>query len=197
MAEVAGLTMAVAEAFPDAGPKNQVGLLLVAMKLMDCLRKNVVMPVAPAKGKNAKSAGLVYRIKVTLKDTRPPVWRRIVVGDCTLDELHGHVQTVIGWTNSHLHHFRVGEQSYGDPDLMAGNFEEFDYRDLTATRLSDLVPAGRKKLRFGYEYDFGDSWDHDLEVEAVGPPEAGVRYPVCVAGERACPPEDVGGPWPR
>ena len=45
----------------------------------------------------------------------PPIWRRIQVEDCTLDKLHEHIQTAMGWTNSHLHHFRIGEQLYGDP----------------------------------------------------------------------------------
>jgi Plasmid pRiA4b ORF-3-like protein/Domain of unknown function (DUF6398) len=133
-----------------------------------------------------------YKLKVTLKDIRPPVWRRIRVPDCTLDELHEHIQTAMGWTNSHLHHFRVRDQFYGDPDLMQENFDDMEYEDSTATRLSNIVPAGRKKFRFEYEYDFGDSWWHDIQVEKV---EAGGSKAECLAGARACPPEDCGGPW--
>jgi hypothetical protein len=98
----------------------------------------------------------------------------------------------MGWTNSHLHHFRVGEQFYGDPELMQENFADLEYKDSTATRLSTIVPAGRRKFRFGYEYDFGDSWWHEILVEKV---EAGEAKAECLAGERACPPEDCGGPW--
>ena len=101
----------------------------------------------------------------------------------------------MGWTNSHLHHFRVGEQLYGDPSLMPENFEELGYEDSTGTKLSDIVPKGGKKLRFAYEYDFGDSWDHEIVVEGACRPRPGVKYPVCVDGKRACPPEDVGGVW--
>jgi hypothetical protein len=117
------------------------------------------------------------------------------VHDCTLDELHEHVQTAMGWTNSHLHHFRVGKTLYGDPVLMADNFGELGYEDSTATRLSDIVPEGKRKFRFAYEYDFGDSWNHEVAVEGRVPAEPGVKYPACVEGERACPPEDVGGVW--
>lgn len=143
----------------------------------------------------AKETGSVYQLKITLLDSRPPVWRRILTHDCTLDKLHEHIQTAMGWTNSHLHHFRVGKTLYGDPELMADNFVELGYEDSTATKLSDIVPAGGKKFRFAYEYDFGDSWDHEVVVEKRVPAEAGVKYPVCVDGKRACPPEDVGGVW--
>jgi hypothetical protein len=142
-----------------------------------------------------EETGHVYRLKVALLDSRPPVWRRVEVHDCTLDELHEYVQTAMGWTNSHLHHFRVGKTLYGDPELMADNFVELGYEDSTATKLSDIVPAGGKTFRFVYEYDFGDSWDHEVVVEKRVPAEAGVKYPVCVDGKRACPPEDVGGVW--
>jgi hypothetical protein len=144
---------------------------------------------------HAGEAGTVYQLKVTLSDARPPVWRRILVHDCTLDELHGHIQTAMGWTNSHLHHFRVGDTVYGDPELLAESFEELGYKDSTATRLGDIVPAGGQTFRFAYEYDFGDSWGHEVVVEKRVPGEPGVKYPACVAGRRACPPEDVGGVW--
>ena len=137
----------------------------------------------------------LYQFKITLLDTRPPVWRRVQVKDCTLDKLHEHVQTAMGWTNSHLHHFRVGEQLYGDPLLMRENFAEMEYEDSTATRLSDLLPRSGRRFRFEYEYDFGDSWRHEVLFEGFPRPERGKRYPVCLEGARACPPEDVGGAW--
>lgn len=143
----------------------------------------------------AEEVGSVYQLKITLLDSRPSVWRCILTHDCTLDKLHEHVQTAMGWTNSHLHHFRVGKKLYGDPELMADNFVELGYEDSTATKLSDIVPAGGRTFRFAYEYDFGDSWNHEIVVEKRVPAEAGVKYPVCVDGKRACPPEDVGGVW--
>jgi hypothetical protein len=97
------------------------------------------------------AAQRVYQFKITLLDTRPPVWRRIQVKDCTLDKLHEPIQTAMGWTNSHLHHFRVGERLYGDPLLMAENFEEMGYKDSTTTKLSAILPKSGRRFRFGYE----------------------------------------------
>ena len=172
-----------------------MALLGLAERLIGSLQAAIVRPAEAAVQAEPKPADILYRIKITLLGTKPPVWRQILVPDDTLDELHGHVQTAMGWTNSHLHQFRVGDALYGDPDLMAENFGELGYQDSTTTRLSDLVPKGRKKLRFIYEYDFGDSWEHELVVEAVVPADARVKCPACVDGRRACPPEDVGGVW--
>src|SRR5262245_85976 len=141
------------------------------------------------------AAERVYLFKITLLDSHPPVWRRIQVKDCTLDKLHEHIQTAMGWTNSHLHHFRVGDQLYGDPLLMAENFEDMGYEDSTTTKLSDLVPKTGKRVGFGYEYDFGDSGRHEVLFEGCVEAERGKRYPLCLEGARACPPEDVGGVW--
>ena len=139
------------------------------------------------------AAERVYQFRITLLDTRPPVWRRVQVKDCTLDKLHEHVQTAMGWTNSHLHHFRVGEQLYGDPLLVQENFEEMEYEDSTTTKLSAVLPRGGQRFAFEYEYDFGDGWRHEVLFEGCLRAERGQRYPVCLEGERACPPEDVGG----
>jgi hypothetical protein len=141
------------------------------------------------------AAERLYQFRITLLDTQPAIWRRVQVKDCTLDKLHEHVQTALGWTNSHLHHFRVGEQLYGDPLLMQENFAEMEYEDSTATRLSDILPRSGRRFRFEYEYDFGDSWRHKVLFEGCPRAERGKRYPVCLEGARACPPEDVGGAW--
>lgn len=148
-----------------------------------------------AKPRARLRAAWVYRIKITLKDFRPRIWRRIEVEDCTLDKLHEHIQTAMGWTNSHLHHFKLSEQWYGDPQLMRENFEDFNYKNSLRTKLSDIVPESGRGLRLDYEYDFGDSWHHDILLEGIKPREPGVHYPRCVAGEGACPPEDCGGVW--
>lgn len=137
----------------------------------------------------------VYQFKITLLDTNPPIWRRIQVADCTLDKLHEHIQTAMGWTNSHLHHFRIGESLYGDPLLMQENFRELQYKDSTRTMLSDILPEGVRKFQFGYEYDFGDGWIHEVLFEGRPGVESGKRYPICLEGARACPPDDVGGVW--
>jgi hypothetical protein len=146
-------------------------------------------PTAPA------GTGEVFQFKITLLDAQPPIWRRIQVKDCTLDKLHEHIQTAMGWTNSHLHHFRIADQLYGDPLLVAPNLEELNYKDSTRTMLSDILPESGKRFGFEYEYDFGDGWQHEVLFEGRLQPEPGRRYPLCLDGARSCPPEDVGGVW--
>jgi hypothetical protein len=149
-----------------------------------------------SRGLGAIPAGeRVYQFKITLLESHPPIWRRIQVQDGTLDKLHEHIQTAMGWTNSHLHHFKLGDQLYGDPELMQENFEELEYKDSTTTRISDILPKSGKRFRFLYEYDFGDSWYHEVLFEGVLRAESKVRYPLCLEGTRACPPEDCGGIW--
>ena len=135
----------------------------------------------------------VYQFKITLLEVQPPIWRRIQVKDCTLDKLHEHIQTSMGWTNSHLHRFQIGEERYADPMLMEEGMEEFFYNDSTTTLLSGILPQTDKQCRFVYEYDFGDGWEHEIQFEGCPRAEPGRKYPLCLEGERACPPEDVGG----
>jgi hypothetical protein len=137
----------------------------------------------------------LYQFKITLLDVQPAIWRRIQVKDCTLDKLHEHIQTAMGWTNSHLHDFTIVGTDYGDPLLLEENFEEFDYGDSTTTKLSKVMPSTGKQLRFEYRYDFGDNWRHEVHFEGCLRAEQGRRYPVCLEGARTCPPEDVGGAW--
>ncbi len=137
----------------------------------------------------AKDTGSVYQLKITLRDIKPPVWRRVQVQDCTLSQLHDIIQTCMGWFGWHLHAFEIGGEQYSEPDP-DGMMETEDERKV---KLSQVVTGGIKK--FTYTYDFGDNWDHVIEVEKTLPAEAGVRYPRCIAGKRACPPEDCGGQW--
>ncbi len=131
----------------------------------------------------------IYRIKVTLKHIEPPVWRRIEVpSDIKLDKLHRVLQDVMGWTDSHLHAFRVGREAYG---ISAPGIHDYDVRNERNARLDAIAEEGDPLV---YEYDFGDGWEHTLKVEKVVPAEPKVRYPRCTAGKRACPPEDCGGP---
>jgi len=126
-----------------------------------------------------------------LRHIHPPIWRRIqVAGDTRLGKLHHVLQVVMGWTNSHMHAFVIGDDTYGEPELDdTGDLEMENERNV---RLDKIAHKGDTLV---YEYDFGDSWEHELKIEKVIPPESGARYPVCLAGERACPPEDCGGPW--
>jgi Plasmid pRiA4b ORF-3-like protein len=137
----------------------------------------------------AKESGVVYQLKITLQDIKPPVWRRMQVKDCSLGKLHDIIQTCMGWTNSHLHAFEVGREQYSEP-YPDGTMETEDERTI---KLSQIV--ARKHKKFSYTYDFGDNWHHTIQIEKFLDAEAGVRYPRCIAGKRACPPDDCGGPW--
>jgi hypothetical protein len=130
----------------------------------------------------------IFQLRLTLVDVLPAVWRRVLVpGGYTLDRLHRVIQYSMGWRDYHLHSFEVEGVQFGIPDLDG----ELNLRDELDARL-DAV-AG-KDTRFNYVYDFGDWWEHEIVVEAIYPAEPDERYPVCLEGERACPPEDVGGP---
>lgn len=132
----------------------------------------------------------ILRLGVTLRGVRPPVWRRIEVpAELTLARLHGVLQAAMGWTNSHLHHFYQGQVYYGPVDLL----DDLAVEDERRVTVGDVLR--RLRQRITYEYDFGDGWEHDVVLEARVEREPRVRYPRVVAGERACPPEDVGGAW--
>lgn len=134
----------------------------------------------------------IYQIKVTLDDTHPPIWRRILVpGNTTLLKLHDILQIVMGWEDYHLHMFTIEGSIYGDP----ADDEYGDLGTIDEARFKLNQVIYREGQRLSYEYDFGDSWDHTLLVEKILPPKEGVRYPTCLKGKRACPPEDVGGVW--
>ena len=149
------------------------------------------MPAKRPPTKPAKStAAPVYQLKITLRDFRPPIWRRVLVpGSANLYRLHRVVQIAMGWTNSHLHQFIIDGEYYSIPS--EDDWEPVkDERRLT---LAQIAPAARRK--FVYEYDFGDSWEHEILVEKILPPDPAVKHAVCLVGKRACPPEDVGGVW--
>jgi hypothetical protein len=135
----------------------------------------------------------VYRFKIVLRDSAPEIWRRIETQDVSLGQLHALIQTAMGWTNSHLHQFEIAGIRYTDPRFLTDDLDDFGAIDYSRLRISDLVAKYGAKLRMGYEYDFGDGWQHDVVLEEVTDPERGIRYPRCTEGARACPPEDVGG----
>ena len=132
----------------------------------------------------------VYQLKVTLRDSKPPIWRRIqVTSDIRLSTLHQVLQVVMGWEDAHLHQFMAHGFYYGTPHPDFG----FEVKNEQHASLQQVVSRAKDKLI--YEYDFGDSWEHELLVEKILPLEEGKHYPVCLTGKRACPPEDCGGIW--
>jgi hypothetical protein len=132
---------------------------------------------------------VVYQVRVWLRGVSPMIWRRLLVrGDSTLADLHETLQLALGWTDTHLHRFRIHGREFAVPRDGDALLD-----DARQARLSQF--GFRLRERFLYEYDFTDAWQHELRIEAVRPIEARRSYPACLAGKRAGPPEECGGPW--
>jgi pRiA4b ORF-3-like protein len=141
----------------------------------------------PGHVKNGGVPRQVFQLRIALDAVSPEVWRRVLVpGGYTLDRVHRVFQHAMGWWDYHLHSFDINGIQYGEPDPL----DELHLRDEMDTRLDAVAKVGDL---FRYTYDYGDWWEHSVTVEAVWPADPDERYPVCLEGERACPPEDVGG----
>ncbi len=142
---------------------------------------------------NTPAPPTTFQLRVTLEDIYPPIWRRVLVpANITLAKLHDVIQAAMGWTNSHLHEFRIGDAKYSIPDrelddIYGPDHDEQDYR------LDQVIShAG---MTFGYVYDFGDHWEHEIIVEDILHSDTKRPSASCLDGERSGPPEDVGGPY--
>jgi hypothetical protein len=130
----------------------------------------------------------IYVLRLELEGVEPLIWRRLQVPtSITLPRLHSVLQVAMGWTDSHLHSFSIGDRDYSN----AEELDELNMLDVKGRKLEALL--GDTIREFEYEYDFGDSWHHRIVVESMTEPKVDRPFPLCVAGERACPPEDVGG----
>ena len=137
---------------------------------------------------NKGKPGTMYQLKISLLGFEPTIWRQVLVpSDFTLAKLHRVIQAVMGWEDSHLHDFTIGTESYTDTRA------RLEGRKNEAKVPLHQVAGSRGK--FTYTYDFGDNWEVEVKVEKVLPPEKDRKYPVCLAGEMAGPPEDTGGVW--
>lgn len=141
-----------------------------------------------------KKFDTVYQFRVTLQDSKPPIWRRIQVPESyTFWDLHVAIQDAVGWCDYHLHEFEMANPSTGSAVRIGTPYEDAE----------DVLPEEKQKIAdyFSlenpvayYVYDFGDNWEHKVELEKILPRE-NIDYPVCIKGKRACPPEDCGGIW--
>ena len=136
----------------------------------------------------------IYQLNIELKESQPKIWRRIQVsGETTFSELHDIIQLTMGWGHDHMYEFMLKKTRIFDFEEVFDDGTDPLERDSNDTFLDEVVP--RVKTKFTYIYDFGDNWEHQIEVEKIFPPEEGMTYPICLEGERACPPEDSGGIW--
>jgi Plasmid pRiA4b ORF-3-like protein len=140
------------------------------------------MPVKPT---------AIYQLKITLRGSKPPIWRQIQVhSHTTLPQLHQIIQLAMGWHNCHLHQFIALGNYYGEVHPEYGIDEILDEKNI---RLDQCV--SHLKDKFFYEYDFGDGWEHQIVLEKILEEEPKTHYPICIKGKRNCPPEDIGGVW--
>ncbi|MFC4777344.1 plasmid pRiA4b ORF-3 family protein [Paenibacillus sp. GCM10023252] len=137
----------------------------------------------------------VYQFKISLKGAKPPVWRRIQVPKSyTFWDLHVAIQDVMGWHDSHLHEFSIRNPKNGRKMAIGVPNYEFDSREVLQGWSNKILNYFKPDNKVAsYVYDFGDYWEHRIEFEGVFPSESSVEYPICLAGKRACPPEDCGG----
>jgi hypothetical protein len=141
---------------------------------------------------SASSSAPIFRIKITLKGSKPPIWRRLELrADTPLEELHALIQTVFEWSNSHLHSFENSRRdSFVSPHDPYSNEWSDSYEGMT---VADMFRMSGKT--FTYHYDFGDSWYHSVALEKELPIDKKVTYPRCTAGRCSAPVDDMGGMW--
>lgn len=139
-----------------------------------------------------------FVFKVTLRRTKPVIWRRIEVpATYTFWDLHVAIQDAMGWLDYHLHQFHlqnrntraIAEIGIPDPDPFEG-----DRLPLASWTVPLTAYLADPAVRIDYTYDFGDNWEHRVVLETTGIRDDRLSYPRCLAGARACPPEDCGGP---
>lgn len=132
---------------------------------------------------------MIFQLYIRLHGIEPPIWRRIQVrGGISLYRLNLLIQRAMGWENCHLSEFDIDGARYGWSEFDEEGLGVLEFRLHRITK--SLLAKGKV---FKFEYDFGDDWQHEIVVEDILQPEPGVAYPRCIGGERACPPEDVGG----
>ncbi len=140
----------------------------------------------------------VYQFKITLRGSKPPIWRRIQVPETySFWDLHVAIQDAMGWADCHLHGFEIINplnglsQSIGipDDDSMWSTSTQAGWKKRIVEYFLDETSKAY------YTYDYGDNWEHIVKLEKIVPREPGVKYPICITGRRACPPEDCGGIW--
>ena len=139
----------------------------------------------------------VYEFKLRLLEVSPPIWRSIQVPETySFWDLHVALQDAMGWLDYHLHLFRVAKPDTGEAvqiGIPDDDAFEGDEPSLPGWEIPIAHYFPRSGVVARYEYDFGDGWEHELTLEAILPRQRGQKYPRCVGGARACPPEDCGG----
>ena len=198
VADAISITMMVAEVLNEGDAERKLALLSVAQLLVNQIEEDIAA-VAGSRPKQAKKPhttadpGTIFQFRITLLGIEPPIWRRIQIPDCTLAGLHAYIQAAFGWERYHLHVFEIDGTLYSKP-APDGNDCGLNLKNDTKVRLSGLIPKSGRRTQWIYEYDVRDSWRHTVLFEGFPPSDPKTEYPLCLEGERACPPENCGGP---
>jgi hypothetical protein len=163
-------------------------LLAVLKKVADAVEAETPKRLA-IRDRKAIGRDTIFQLKITLLGTKPPIWRQVQVKDCTLAKLHAIIQVAMGRANDHMYYFEVAGERYTEPAMIG----DLDWKNGRKVKMSQIVRAGHRE--FTYVYDMGDNWGHAIQVEKTLAAEPKAKYPRCVSGARACPPEDCGGVW--
>lgn len=131
----------------------------------------------------------IARVRISLKEIEPEIWRLVAVPlGLNLKGLHDVIQAVFGWQDYHLFEFQVGEKLYGLPDPP----EDYGRKVMHAKLVKLEALVGKGIRSFDYVYDFGDDWEHRVQIEGIEPADPALKYPRFISGARRGPPEDVG-----
>jgi len=187
---------------PGVHQKELRSALKKLSNLMEAIRSGEISGDRTLRGqlwdpalKLSQVPGPILQFKISLINIEPEIWRRIQIPDCTLGRLHDYIQAIFNWDDDHLHQFKVNgvvfgvNDPYGTPLSSNPNNEH-------EVKLTTLLSSSKKRIqRWFYEYDFGDGWGHEILFEGYPEIDPQVKYPLCVDGARAGPPEDCGGAW--
>ncbi len=145
---------------------------------------------ALAKSTRRSLTGPVIKVRITLLETQPPVWREVVLRyDTPLDRFMMILMDTMGWENCHLHELTCGRERFRPKGMISGDWDE-DVSNAAKVRVEEVLP--RKGSKCHWTYDFGDGWEHEIKLVERDVPWEG-KLPACTDGARACPPEDCGG----
>lgn len=177
-----------AGARPHHDDSAHAGLVIGLRQLAGLPLEGRMPAELPARRQKPDGPATIYQIKIGLRNTKPPIWRRLLVpADISLARLHRAIQIAFGWDDSHMHVFETPYGDFGRAD------RELGHRAEKPVTLEQVAPQAKDKIQ--YTYDFGDNWSHDILVEKVLDRDPTLTYPRCVGGRRAAPPDDCGGIW--
>jgi len=139
----------------------------------------------------------VYQFKITLAESDPKIWRRILVpSNYSFWDLHVAIQDSMGWLDYHLHSFSIKDpitKRKVELEIPDEEYNAFNKKVLADHKVKISKYFNENNRNASYEYDFGDSWIHKIKFEKIIQVIAGEKYPKCIGGQMACPPEDCGG----